>query len=102
MSAGLFRNAMPRPIANNTGKANVQKTASGSRKNSRSRTVDSSRNEECCLIGGWLVIAKLASGERDEYVLERRGMRRELRQLHSSFREGREKRRHGAVKLRHA
>src|SRR5258708_2397953 len=51
MSAGLFRNAMPNPIASSTGKANVQNTASGSRKNSRSRTLGKSRSGEECRHG---------------------------------------------------
>src|SRR5258708_26570837 len=102
MSAGLFRNAMPNPIASSTGKANVQNTASGSRKNSRSRTLDNSRSDEWGLVGDGLLIAKLASGERDEYVLERRGMRRELRHLQPSLGQRGEECRHGAVKFRHA
>src|SRR6478609_7244907 len=106
---------MPSPIASRMGKANVQKTASGSRRNSRSRTLVSSRNEECTLTVRRPSVAapssprwrstfvsgftELPSGEMDENVFERGRVRGELGKLELSFGERREQCGNRAVEL---
>src|SRR4051794_37739845 len=97
ISAGLFRKAMPSPIARRIGKAKVQKTASGSRRNSRKRTMVSSRSDECTF--GDSGFTKLPSGEVYEHVFERGRVGRQLRELELSFGEGREQGGDGAMQL---
>src|SRR4051794_39362844 len=83
ISAGLFRKAMPSPIARRIGKAKVQKTASGSRRNSRRRTMVSSRSDECtCVDSGF---TKLPPGEMYEHVFECGRVRGQLRELELSL-----------------
>src|SRR5215472_1936961 len=85
-SAGRFRKAMPNPMARMMGKANVQNTASGSRRYSLKRTLDSWTNDgempidRRCGVSRSL-IAQLSPGEVDEHVLERCRVRAQFRQL---------------------
>src|SRR4051812_6232419 len=72
-SAGRFRNAMPSPTDSRMGKASDQKSASGSRTNSRNRVSVSCRSESR--------IAQMAAGERYEHVLQRRRVRGQLGEL---------------------
>src|ERR1051325_8986574 len=75
MSGGRLRNAIPRPTERTIGNASDQKRASGSRTNSRKRVSVSCRSESR--------IAQVPPGERDEDVLERRGVGAQLGDLHA-------------------
>src|SRR5216117_1599300 len=88
----VFRKASPSANASTMGKPNTQKTASGSRLNSRMR-------ESASWYIGCSRITELPSGERDEHVVERGVMRGEQRQLHAARFEQREQRGEGAVQL---
>src|SRR5215218_6679307 len=101
-SAGLFRNAIPRPIARTTGKKKVQNTASGSRTNSRKRTSVSCASD--CAVHGNRArltsrIAQLPPRERYEHVLECRRMRHQLVEREPALGERAEDGRHGARQL---
>src|SRR5262245_52480488 len=72
-SAGVLRNASPRPAASSSGNPNTQNSASGSRRNSRNR-INVNWNS------GWSLIAKMASRQRDEDVLQCGRVRAQLRQ----------------------
>ena len=83
------------------GNAKVQNTASGSRRNSRTRTLVSSRSDRtwrrltpsgpCAALRLHVQVSftKLPSGERHEHVLERRRVGRELRQARGRVRRAR-------------
>src|SRR5215212_515737 len=96
---------MPRPIASRMGKPNDQNNASGSRVYSLKRTVMSCQSElapsPCSvrsLIRGSL-IAQLSPGERDEAILQRRGMCRQVRELDSPARDQSQQRRYRPMQL---
>src|SRR5438128_2630106 len=93
-----FLNAMPSANASSTGNANTQKTASGSRRNSRTRQSVSSRIAEYFAAS---LIAQMPPGERDEHVLERRAVRGQLGQDRAALAQQRHERRHGFVRARH-
>src|SRR5882724_647881 len=76
LSGALSRKAKPRARARMIGKPNTQNTASVSRMNSLVRMEVSST-----MAGRTLGIAQLPSGQRDEQILQRRGVRGERDQL---------------------
>src|SRR5689334_12782662 len=89
---------MPNPMASNIGKPKDQKSASGSRRYSRKRTSTSWRSglSPCCS-----VITQLTPGARNEHVLERCRMRRQLRELQLPRGEKGEQRRNGLMQRSH-
>src|SRR6476661_3367103 len=82
---------MPSPAARRIGKMNVQKTASGSRMNSRKRTsvsctIELRMNPRSVRDNVDSLIAQVPSGQRDEHVFQRhrclaRLRRREMRDV---------------------
>src|SRR5579884_1589723 len=105
-SAGLFRNAIPRPPASRMGKTKVQKTASGSRRNSRARTSASCRSALVFTLSRGAVIAvsliaQMPSGHRHKNVLQRGGVRAELRQRAILQGDRLQNQREGLMKLLH-
>src|SRR4029078_6202066 len=99
-SGARFRNAMPNPAARSIGNTNTQKTASGSRKNSRYRTrVSCTRGRSDQRRAS--LIAPLPSGERDEHILQRSRMGSQLGQLDTLPSKLLQQRGHGPMQLVH-
>src|SRR6266568_4942392 len=82
---------MPSPTDNTIGNASDQKSASGSRTNSRKRVSVSSRSESR--------IAEMPAGQGHEHVLQRRGMRAQVGQPEAIALEERQQRRNRETKL---
>src|SRR5688500_13754166 len=108
ISAGRLRNAIASPVASRIGKTNDQKIASGSRRNSLSRTLTScakARYRTCpppsapCPLPS--PITELSPGERDEDVLERRRVRTQLGESEGAALELSDQRRHRLVQVCH-
>ena len=103
---------MPSPVVSRIGKKIAQNTASGSRTNSRianQRELDERVTEDperppnprrkAASTDASLLIAQVPSGQRDEDVLERRGVRPQLGQRQALPRQLREKGRHRSMQL---
>ena len=87
---------MPSPAASSTGKMNTQKTASGSRKNSRYRTrVSCTRG--CSDQRRLSLFTKMPTSQRYEYVLESCRVGPQLGQLGALAPKLTQKRGHGDV-----
>src|SRR5450755_1587183 len=79
------------------GKKSVQKTASGSRQNSRKRIFV--RRYSGCPTSFRLLIAQMPSGEGNKNVFQRGGMRAQFAEGHAALSEHLEQRRQGAMKF---
>src|SRR4249919_523460 len=111
-SGGRLRNAMPSPLVSRIGKKMAQKTASGSRTNSRTRTSVSctsgcpripngrrTRGGRPLRTDASLVISEMSSGERYEDVLERGRVRPKLGERQALPGQLREKGRYHSMEL---
>src|SRR5688500_852117 len=97
-SGARLRKAIPSPAASSTGKMKTQKTASGSRKNSRYRTrVSCTRG--CLDQRRVSVIAKVSASERHKDVFQGGGVSAQLGQLGTLSPQLAQEGRHGQMKL---
>src|SRR5688572_24127559 len=91
---------MPRPAVSRRGNTKTQKTASGSRKNSRYRT-KVSWTSECSVQRRRLFVTELPSGQSNEDVLERSRVGTQLGKLRTLPPQLPEEERHRAVQFGH-